>query len=113
MSELTNFVNINGDKLNGNIATLAFDIDFTGETIASDNPEAPKFRLFARSPKGRRIEVGALWENLNRDDKPYFSVSFDTGYGRLYANLGRYPGQDDENLYAVIPRQNRKQGQSE
>lgn len=109
MTDLTNFVNIDGDKLTGNIATLAFDIDFRGEAITSENPDAPRFRLFARSPRGRPIEVGALWENLNREEKPYYSVSIDTGYGRYYANLGRYPRQDDENLYAVIARQPQSQ----
>ncbi|MCG8273819.1 DUF736 domain-containing protein [Aquamicrobium sp. NLF2-7] len=110
MKDLTNYVSIDGDKLSGNVATLAFDIDFKGEPVSSDNPDAPKFRLVAKSPRGRSIEVGALWQNLNREDKPYFSISLETGYGRYYANLGRYPGQDDESLYAVIARQGRGQG---
>lgn len=111
MTNLSNFIRIDGNKLLGNIATLAFDIDFTGEPLTSDNPDAPKFRLFAKSPRGKRIEVGALWENLNREDKPYYSVSINTGHGRFFANLGRYPGQDDDDLYAVIANPSRLRGQ--
>jgi len=111
VTNLSNFIRIDGNKLVGNIATLAFDIDFTGVPLTSDNPAAPKFRLFSKSPRGKRIEVGALWENLNREDKPYYSVSINTGHGRFFANLGRYPGQDDEDLYAVIESQPRNRGQ--
>jgi len=109
MRELTNFVAIDGDKLTGNIASLAFDIDFVGEPITSDNPSAPRFRLLAKTPRNRQIEIGTVWENMNREQRPYFSISVDTGYGRFYANLGRYPGQDDEKLYAVIARPHRRQ----
>lgn len=109
MGELTNFVALDGDKLTRNIASLAFDIDFVGEPVTSDNSSAPRFRLLARTPRNRQIEIGALWENMNREQKPYFSISVDTGHGRFYANLGPYPGQDDENLYAVIARPHRRQ----
>jgi uncharacterized protein (DUF736 family) len=108
MTDLTNFIRIDGDKLTGNVATLTFDIDFAGEPVASDNPDAPKFRIFAKSPRGRRIEIGALWQNMNRDEKPYYSLSLNTGHSRFYANLGRYPGQDEDNLYAVIENQYRR-----
>jgi uncharacterized protein (DUF736 family) len=110
MTDLTNFVRIDGNKLIGNVATLTFDIDFTGEPVVSDNPDAPKYRIFAKSPRGRRIEVGALWQNTNRDEKPYYSVSLNTGHGRFYANLGRYPGQEEDNVFAVIEQTRRGQG---
>ena len=110
MTDLTNFVRIDGNKLLGNVATLTFDIDFTGEPVASDNPDAPKYRIFAKSPRGRRIEVGAVWQNLNREDKPYYSISLNTGLGRFYANLGRYPGQEEDNVFAVIEQTRRGQG---
>ncbi|UES42127.1 DUF736 family protein [Roseibium aggregatum] len=55
---LTNYIQFAGDKLTGNIATLAFDVDVTGEALHSENEKAPKFRLFAKSPAGRRIDIG-------------------------------------------------------
>ena len=100
---LVNFIQIDGQNVTGNIATLSFDIDVTGEPVVSDNEKAPKWRLFARSPKGRRVEVGGIWERLNSEDKPYLALTLNTGHSRWYANLGRYPGQDDETVMAVIP----------
>ena len=100
---LANFIQIDGKKITGNIATLSFDIDVTGEPVTSDNEKAPKYRLFAQSPRGRRVEVGGIWERLNADDKPYLALTLNTGHSRWYANLGCYPGQDDETLMAVIP----------
>ena len=39
----------------------------------------------------------------NQTGGDYLSLSVSTGHGRLNANLGRFPGQDDEDLMAVIP----------
>ncbi|MEO0923859.1 MAG: DUF736 family protein [Pseudomonadota bacterium] len=102
MENLTNYVSINGDKLTGNIASITFDVDFRGTAVVSDNEKAPKFRLTAKSPRGRDVEIGAIWEKTSQEGKEYFSFKVDTGSGPLYGNLGRYQGQDDDTLYAMI-----------
>ncbi len=102
---VTNAIRIDGNTLSGNVATLAFDIDVIGKPVQSINEKAPKFRLYAQSPRGRSIEVGGVWENENAEGKPYWSLTLMTGHGRFYANLGRYPGQDDDDLFAVIPNE--------
>jgi uncharacterized protein (DUF736 family) len=104
MTELANFIRLNEDgTLSGNIASIAYDIDITGEPFTSTNKDAPVFRIFARSPRGRRVELGGIWKKKNQNGGDYHSMSINTGHGRLNANLGRYPGQDDEDLMAVIP----------
>ena|SRR5690554_4534090 len=103
MSSRTNFIQIDAKGLAGNIASIAFDIDIVGESVDSDNENAPRYRLFTQSPRGRQVEIGAIWERLNRDGKPYLALNITTGHARFHANLGRYPGQADEDLYAVIP----------
>lgn len=103
MSDLVNFIKFNGDKLNGNIASLTYDIDISGEEFISKNEKALVFQLFATSPRGRRIEVGGIWRKEDREGGVYHQFSVNTGHGRLNANLGRHPGQTDENLMAVIP----------
>lgn len=47
--------------------------------------------------------IGGIWKKQNQNGGDYFTLSVNTGYGRLNANLGRYPGQDDDALMAVIP----------
>lgn len=103
MTDLVNFIQFNNDKLTGNIATLSYDIDLTGEALNSENPKAPVFRLFGRTPRNRPIEVGAIWKKQNRRNEDYYTLTVNTGHGQINANLGRYPGQDDETLMAVIP----------
>ncbi|NKC23541.1 DUF736 domain-containing protein [Ochrobactrum oryzae] len=51
MSDLVNFIQIDAetDTLTGNLATLTFDIDITGEPVESTNPQAPVYRLYAKS----------------------------------------------------------------
>ena len=75
----------------------------TGEALHSDNEKAPKFRLYAKSPAGKRIDIGGIWERNNANGDPYFSLTINTGHSKFYANLGRYPDQDDDTLQAVIP----------
>jgi uncharacterized protein (DUF736 family) len=89
--------------LTGNIASLAFDIEITGEAFASDNEKAPVFRIYGMRPRDRRIEIGGIWEKESQLGKPYLTMSVNTGHAKLNANLGRYPGQDDETLLAIIP----------
>ncbi|ANH08752.1 UNVERIFIED_ORG: DUF736 domain-containing protein (plasmid) [Roseateles sp. XES5] len=104
MTELANFIRINEDNtISGNIASISYDLDITGEAFTSTNAKAPVYRLFAKSPRGRRIEVGGIWQKKNQTGGDYLSLSVNTGHGRLNANLGRFPGQDDEDLMAVIP----------
>ena len=104
MTELANFIRINEDNtISGNIASISYDLDITGEAFTSTNAKAPVYRLFAKSPRGRRIEVGGIWKKKNQTGGDYLSLSVNTGHGRLNANLGRFPGQDDEDLMAVIP----------
>jgi len=105
MSDLVNFIQINAEtnRITGNIATLCFDIDISGEPLDSTNAKAPTYRLYAMTPRKRRIDIGGIWTKTNGEGNDYFSLSVNTGFGRFNANLGRYPGQDDENLFAVIP----------
>ena len=84
-------------------STIQLGIDLTGEEITSTNPKAPAYRLLARTPRGRSLEIGGIWKKTNQTGGDYYTLSVNTGYGRLNANLGRFPGQDDVDLMAVIP----------
>lgn len=104
MTDFANFIRIHEDNtISGNIASISYDLDVTGEPYSSTNERAPAYRLFATSPRGRRIEIGGIWKKKNQSGGDYFSLSVNTGHWRLNANLGRYPGHDDEDLLAVIP----------
>jgi len=52
------------------------------------------------------IEIGAGWDKVGEQSgKPYVSLSLaapEFGPRRLYANLGRAAGQDDDDVFALI-----------
>lgn len=52
------------------------------------------------------VEIGAGWDRVGEQSgKQYVSLSLaapEFGPRRLYANLGRAAGQDDDDVYAVI-----------
>jgi len=61
----------------------------------------PDYRVFSD-----RVEVGAAWVRKSESSgKDYISLSIaapEFGPRRLYANLGKAAGQDDENVFALI-----------
>jgi uncharacterized protein (DUF736 family) len=102
---LSNFIHFTKDSFTGNLASLSYDIDIFGEKLNRSNDKAPLWRIKARSPAGREIEIGGIWENQRQDGTgTYLSLKVNTGHSILRANLGRFPGQEDEDLVAVIPR---------
>jgi uncharacterized protein (DUF736 family) len=104
MSDLVSFIRSTETGLSGNIASMAYEIDWTGEEISSTNPKAPVYCILAKTPRGRSVEIGGIWKKINQNGSDYYTLSVNTGYGRLNANLGRFPSQDDDDLMAVIPR---------
>ena len=63
--------------------------------------EQPDYRVIADG-----VEVGAGWKKLGESSgQEYVSLSLsDPSFGpqKLYANLGRAAGQDDDDLFAII-----------
>lgn len=61
----------------------------------------PDYRVFAEG-----IEVGAAWVRKSESSgKEYVSLSIaapEFGPKKLYANLGKAAGQDDDNVFALI-----------
>ena len=104
MSDLLNFIRIaKNNAITGNIASPTYDFDLTGEPVNSENPKAPAYKLFTKTPRGRNCEIGGIWRKKNQSGGEYFTLSVNIGHSRLNANLGRYPGQDDDDLMAIIP----------
>lgn len=66
---------------------------------ASENQ--PDYRVFAEG-----IEVGAAWVRKSESSgKEYVSLAIaapEFGPKKLYANLGKAAGQDDDNVFALI-----------
>lgn len=102
---ITNYIQFDGDNLDtakgaGLISTIDRDMDIKVMPFESDNERAPTHRVYAKSPRGHDIEVGGIWKKDNQDGKPYYTLSIRKL--RYNANLGRFPGQDDASLQAII-----------
>ncbi|RVG79121.1 DUF736 family protein [Sinorhizobium meliloti] len=102
---ITNYIQFDGHNLDtakgaGLISTIDRDMDIKVVPFESDNEKAPTHRVYAKSPRGHDIEVGGIWKKENQDGKPYYTLSIRKL--RYNANLGRFPGQDDASLQAII-----------
>ncbi|MDX0973258.1 DUF736 family protein [Sinorhizobium medicae] len=101
----TNYIQFDADDLDtaqgkGLISTIDRDLDINVVPFNSDNEKAPTHRVYAKSPRGHDIEVGGVWKKKNAEGKPYYTLSIKRlGFN---ANLGRFPGQDDPTLQAII-----------
>jgi uncharacterized protein (DUF736 family) len=102
---ITNYIQFDGNNLDtakgaGLISTIDRDMDIKVVPFDSNNDKAPTHRVYAKSPRGHDIEVGGIWKKENQDGKPYYTLSIRNL--RYNANLGRFPGQDDSSLQAII-----------
>jgi uncharacterized protein (DUF736 family) len=86
----------------GQLRTLSIRADIEIMPNRRKNTEGqPDYRVVTNG-----IEVGAAWRRVSRDSgTSYVSLSLaapEFGPRKLYANLGRAAGQDDDNVLAVI-----------
>ena len=96
------YVTCDGQGFKGQLKTLSIrtDIEIIPNTRKSgDTP--PDYRVSAAG-----VEVGAGWVRRGEmSGKDYVSLSLaapEFGPRRLYANLGRAAGQDDDDAFAII-----------
>ena len=96
------YVTREGNGFKGQLKTLSIrtEIEIVPNTRKASDTQ-PDYRVSANG-----VEVGAGWVRRGEmSGKDYVSLSLaapEFGPRRLYANLGRAAGQDDEDLYAVI-----------
>jgi uncharacterized protein (DUF736 family) len=96
------YVTRDGHGFKGELKTLSIRADITiapnGHKSADTQPD---YRVSAGG-----VEVGAGWIRRGEmSGKDYVSLSLaapEFGPRRLYANLGRAPGQDDDTSFVII-----------
>jgi len=86
----------------GSIRTISIRADVEILPNTNKTTEAqPDYRVLTQG-----IEIGAGWTKKGESSqKEYVSLALaapEFGPRKLYANLGRAAGQDDDNLYALI-----------
>ena len=96
------YVTKSGDGFKGQLKTLSIraDIEIIPNGRKSSDRQ-PDYRVMAAG-----VEVGAAWNRRSETSgNDYVSLSLaapEFGPRRLYANLGRAAGQDDEDTFAII-----------
>lgn len=92
----------NDGRYKGHLRTVSIqaEIDIVPNAQKTSDSQ-PDFRVMTQG-----IEIGAGWQKTGETSgKEYVSLSIaapEFGPKKLYANLGRAAGSDEENLYAVI-----------
>lgn len=96
------YVTRNGEGFKGQLKTLSIrtDIEIIPNARKSGDTQ-PDYRVSAAG-----VEVGAGWVRRGEmSGRDYVSLSLaapEFGPRRLYANLGRAAGQDDDDAFAII-----------
>ncbi|MEV4933264.1 DUF736 domain-containing protein [Sphingobium sp. LMA1-1-1.1] len=96
------YVTRDGNGFKGQLKTLSIrtDIEIIPNTRKSGDTQ-PDYRVSAAG-----VEVGAGWVRRGEmSGRDYVSLSLaapEFGPRRLYANLGRAAGQDDDDAFAII-----------
>lgn len=67
-----------------------------------ENDAQPDFRVYTED----RVEIGGGWNRTGKTSgKPYVSLTLSApefGPHKIYANLGRAAGQDDDDVMAIL-----------
>ncbi|PJI87173.1 DUF736 domain-containing protein [Sphingomonas koreensis] len=96
------YVTRNGEGFKGQVRTLSIrtDIEIVPNSRKSSDAQ-PDYRVVAGG-----AEIGAGWVRRSEmSGKDYVSLSLaapEFGPRRIYANLGRAAGQDDDDAFAII-----------
>jgi uncharacterized protein (DUF736 family) len=96
------YVTRSGNGYKGQLRTLSIRTDIEIIPNGRKNGQTqPDYRVMAGN-----VEIGAGWIRTSEaSGKDYVSLSFaapEFGPRRLYANLGRAAGQDDDDAFAII-----------
>ena len=100
--EVRQYFDVQEDGSFKGLRTLSIRADIEIVPNRTKNTESqPDYRVVTNG-----VEIGAAWQRTSRDSgASYVSLSLaapEFGPRRLYANLGRAAGQDDDNVFAVI-----------
>ncbi|WP_188053903.1 DUF736 domain-containing protein [Sphingosinithalassobacter sp. CS137] len=96
------YVTRSGEGFKGQLKTLSIrtDVEIV-PNVRKANDRQPDYRVMANG-----VEVGAGWNRRSETTgNDYVSLSLaapEFGPRRLYANLGRAAGQDDDDAFAII-----------
>lgn len=67
-----------------------------------DTDKQPDFRIYTED----KVEIGGGWNRIGKaSGNPYVSLTFaapELGSRKIYANLGRASGQDEEGVSAIL-----------
>ena len=96
--------NHSDNSFTGFLKTMTLNANIVIQPIANPGPNGPHWRILAENG----FELGAAWKKQSQQGSEYISVSFDAPElpQKLYANLGREAGQDDDDVYAIIWNRN-------
>ena len=97
------FVTRKGNSFIGKIETLSIEAPIKLEPNSTKKqPNQPDYRVTTKS----NIEIGAGWiKKGSESGKDYISLSLaapEFGPKKIYCNLGKAAGQDDEDVFAMI-----------
>jgi uncharacterized protein (DUF736 family) len=96
----------------GYIAEASYDFDHVFlEKVASDHERAPMFNLMTKSPRGRDVRLGSIWERSAKDTgEVYFGGYLESGVSG-YVPLRLFRSRQNPDVWNVVRKTDqRKQG---
>lgn len=97
---------IRSDKgVSGYIAEAGFDFPHVVlEAVQSDNPRAPRFNLKTRSPRGRDVRLGSIWERSAKETgEVYFGGYIDTAQSG-FVPIRIFRSRADDSVWTIVRR---------
>jgi len=92
-------------------ATYDFDNIFF-QKVVSDNPRAPHFNMMTKSPRGRDVRLGSIWQDTaKKTGEVYFRGYFDSSMSG-FVRIRLFRSRQDPSVWNVV-RKTPQRGASE
>jgi uncharacterized protein (DUF736 family) len=103
-----------GGTVNGYIADAAFDFENVFfEKVASANPRAPLFNLMTKSPRGRTVRLGSVWERAAKaTGEVYFGGYIDSALSG-FVPIRLFQSRQNNAVWNVVRKTHRQKTQDQ
>ena len=109
MSNIGKLTRNDNGTVSGFVAEPHYDFDIFLGSVKSEEEGAPNFQLMTKSPRGREVPLGFIWQDKGKESgEIYFRGYFKSGQSG-YVRLHLLRSRDESNVWNVVRRDSQNQ----
>lgn len=100
--------------VSGYIAEADFDFDgIFFEKVASNHPRAPLFNLMTKSPRGRQVRLGSIWERAAKETGEVYFGGYIDSTKSGFVPIRLFQSRQNASVWNVVRATNQRRREAE